>query len=113
MAFNTEIGQPAPLAVIEAGRSHDAVTIEVVGDIDISTSPRLLTETRALLAGWAGVAVIDMTGVGFCDSSGLSVLVQLNRSCTESGIELRITPSKVLHRAIELTGLLSTLKITE
>lgn len=113
MAFNTEIGQPAPLAVIEAERSDDAVTIEVVGDIDISTSPRLLTEIRALLAGGVGLAVVDMTGVGFCDSSGLSVLVQLTRSCAESGIELRIVPSKVVYRAIELTGLLSTLKIAE
>lgn len=113
MAFNTEIGQPAPLAVIEAERSHDAVTIEVAGDVDISTSPRFLTETRALLAGGAGVAVIDMTGVGFCDSSGLSVLIQLTRFCAESGIDLSIVPSKVVYRAIELTGLLSTLKIAE
>ncbi|WP_414941363.1 STAS domain-containing protein [Amycolatopsis sp. cmx-11-51] len=113
MAFNTELGQPAPLAVTEAERSHDAVTIGVAGDIDISTSPRLLAETRALLAGGARVAVIDMTGVGFCDSSGLSVLIQLNRHCAESGIELSIAPSKVVHRAIELTGLLSTLKMAE
>ncbi|MEU3627902.1 anti-anti-sigma factor [Amycolatopsis coloradensis] len=113
MAFNTGIGHPAPLAVIEAERSHDAVTVEVAGDVDISTSPRLLTETRALLAGRTGVAVIDMTGVGFCDSSGLSVLLQLSRSCAESGIELKVVPSKVVYRAIELTGLLSTLRVAE
>ncbi|MBB5852056.1 STAS domain-containing protein [Amycolatopsis umgeniensis] len=113
MAFNTETGQSAPLTVVEAARSDGAITVEVAGDVDISTSPRLLEETRALLEGAPRVVMVDMTGVGFCDSSGLSVLVQLNRFCEESGIDLSFAPSKVLRRAIELTGLLTTLKIAE
>ncbi|AUI64656.1 anti-anti-sigma factor [Amycolatopsis sp. BJA-103] len=99
--------------MVEAARSDGAITIAVTGDIDISTSPRLLSEIRALLAGAPRVAVIDLTGVGFCDSSGLSVLVQLNRQCAESGTDLGLAPSKVVRRAIELTGLLPTLKIVE
>ncbi|WP_410602914.1 STAS domain-containing protein [Amycolatopsis sp. lyj-90] len=113
MAFNTDTGQSAPLTVVGAARSGDAITIEVTGDIDISTSPRLLTEVLALLKGAPRAAVIDLTGVGFCDSSGLSVLVQLNRQCAESETDLGLVPSKVVRRAIELTGLLPTLKIVE
>ncbi|EME58561.1 STAS domain-containing protein [Amycolatopsis decaplanina] len=111
MAIDTEAGQAAPLVVVEAARSEDAITVEVAGDIDISTSPRLRAELFRLLEDGPGVAVIDLTGVGFCDSSGLSVLVQLNRHCEESGIDLGFAPSKVVHRAIELTGLLPTLKM--
>ncbi|MEU3769275.1 STAS domain-containing protein [Amycolatopsis keratiniphila] len=111
MAIDSEAAQASPLVVAEAARSEEAITVAVTGDIDISTSPRLRSELFELLADGPGVAVIDMTGVGFCDSSGLSVLVQLNRHCQESGIDLSFAPSKVVHRAIELTGLLPTLKV--
>ena len=111
MAFNTETAQPAPLAVIETDRSDDALVVEVTGDIDISSSPRFRTKILQLLGTGPAAAVIDMTGVGFCDSSGLSGLLQLHRYCAESGIDLRIAPSKVVRRAIELTGLSSTLKL--
>ncbi len=113
MAFNTDTGQSVPLTVIGSARSDGAITIEVVGDIDISTSPRLLAEIRALLAGGPSSVVLDLTRVGFCDSSGLSVLVQLNRQCAEAETDLALAPSKVVRRAIELTGLLSTLKFVE
>lgn len=112
MAIDTEAGQAAPLVVVERARSEAAITVEVAGDIDISTSPRLQAAILELLAGAPGAAVIDMTGVGFCDSSGLSVLVRLNRHCQEAGIDLSFAPSKVLRRALELTGLLPTLKVT-
>jgi len=112
MAIDSEAGQAAPLVVAETARSAEAITVEVAGDIDISTSPRLRAELFELLADGPGTAVVDMTGVGFCDSSGLSVLVQLNRHCQELGIDLSFAPSKVLRRAIELTGLSPTLKTT-
>lgn len=111
MAIDTEAGQAAPLVVVQTAGSEDTITVEVAGDIDISTSSRLRTELFELLADAPGVAVIDMTGVGFCDSSGLSVLVQLNRHCAEAGVDLILAPSKVLYRALELTGLLPTLKV--
>ncbi|MFI7120784.1 STAS domain-containing protein [Amycolatopsis sp. NPDC049868] len=111
MAIDSEAEQAAPLVVTEAARSEETITVEVVGDIDISSSPRLRAELFEMLADGPGAAVIDMTGVGFCDSSGLSVLVQLNRHCQDSGIDLSFAPSKVVHRAIELTGLLPTLRV--
>ncbi|MGW4833146.1 STAS domain-containing protein [Amycolatopsis japonica] len=111
MAIDSEAGQAAPLVVVEAARSEDAITVEVAGDIDIATSPRLRAELFELVAHGPGTVVVDMTDVGFCDSSGLSVLVQLNRQCQESGVDLRFAPSKVVRRAIELTGLSPTLKM--
>ncbi|RSN26810.1 anti-sigma factor antagonist [Amycolatopsis sp. WAC 04169] len=111
MPIDSEAAQASPLVVAEAARSEEAITVSVTGDIDISTSPRLHAELFELLADGPGIAVIDMTGVGFCDSSGLSVMVQLNRHCQEAGIDLSFAPSKVVRRAIELTGLLPTLKV--
>lgn len=111
MAIDTEAGQATPLVVVETVRSEDAITVEVAGDIDIATSSRLRAELEALLERRPGAVVLDLTRVSFCDSSGLSVLVQVNRHCAEAGIDLSLAPSKVLLRALELTGLLPTLKV--
>ncbi|KZB81492.1 STAS domain-containing protein [Amycolatopsis regifaucium] len=113
MAFDTEAAQPTPLAMTATEHPHDAITIEVAGDVDAATSPRLRARLRDLVESRPSAVVVDMTAVGFCDSSGLSVLVQLNRYCTESGIALSIRPSKVVRRAIELTGLLATLTMAD
>ncbi|WP_410657376.1 STAS domain-containing protein [Amycolatopsis sp. lyj-112] len=83
--------------------------VEVRGDIDISTSPQLQNSVNELLKGNPRAVMIDMTNVGFCDSSGLSALVHLNNQCTASDIDLKLAPSRVVRRAIELTGLTSTL----
>ncbi|RSM63227.1 anti-sigma factor antagonist [Amycolatopsis sp. WAC 01376] len=111
MAIDTEAGQAAPLVMAETVRSEDAITVEVAGDIDIATSSRLRAELEALLERRPAAVVLDLTRVSFCDSSGLSVLVQANRQCAEDGIDLSLAPSKVLLRALELTGLLPTLKV--
>ncbi|WET77960.1 STAS domain-containing protein [Amycolatopsis sp. QT-25] len=111
MAIDTEAGQAASLVVVERARAEGALTVEVAGDIDIATSPRLRAELQASLERRPDVVLLDLSRVGFCDSSGLSVLVQLNRHCAESGIDLSLMPSKVLLRALELTGLVPTLKV--
>ncbi|MBB5478884.1 STAS domain-containing protein [Micromonospora parathelypteridis] len=49
--------------------------VEVAGDLDMSTTPELRDQLRKLVESGAQVVVVDLTGVGFMDSSGLGVLV--------------------------------------
>ncbi|MET7707333.1 STAS domain-containing protein [Micromonospora sp. NPDC005189] len=49
--------------------------VEVAGDVDMSTTPELRDQLRQLVESGARVVVVDLTGVGFMDSSGLGVLV--------------------------------------
>ncbi|MGC4745545.1 STAS domain-containing protein [Micromonospora sp. DT201] len=49
--------------------------VEVAGDLDMSTTPELRDQLRKLVDSDTPVVVVDLTGVGFMDSSGLGVLV--------------------------------------
>ncbi|WP_410661836.1 STAS domain-containing protein [Amycolatopsis sp. lyj-112] len=112
MTVSPGAAQPGSLSVTTTELEDGVVTVEVRGDIDLTTSPRLHATINEFLRSGPGAVVIDMTGVGFCDSSGLSILVHLNNQCAASDIDLTIAPSRMVRRAIELTGLSSTLTMT-
>ncbi|WP_374760055.1 STAS domain-containing protein [Micromonospora humidisoli] len=57
--------------------------IEVAGDLDMSTTPRLRERLREVVEGGARVVVVDLAGVGFMDSSGLGALVVAYRELRE------------------------------
>jgi anti-sigma B factor antagonist len=83
--------------------------VQVRGEIDVATTPRL----RSMLHGLAdeeGVhtMVIDLDGVEFIDSSGLGVLIGCSRRLRArgEGRELKLVCSRVnLLRVFEITGL--------
>ncbi|WP_328340521.1 STAS domain-containing protein [Micromonospora sp. NBC_00421] len=57
-------------------RQEGAGTVlEVAGDLDMSTTPQLRDRLREVVEGGTRVVVVDLTGVGFMDSSGLGALV--------------------------------------
>ncbi len=52
----------------------------ISGEIDLYTAPRLHSELGAVLAdGMPTRVVIDMSGVEFCDSTGMNVLLSCLR----------------------------------
>lgn len=104
--------QKQPVAPAPPARPFDvAVTAEafgtlvaVTGEVDIATSPRL----RAVLAErprTEGLLVLDLTAVTFMDSSGLSVVLNLQRETTAAGERLAVVcppgPARLL---LEVTG---------
>jgi anti-sigma B factor antagonist len=66
------------LKPLELEHRQDAKGREVVavqGEIDVATSPTLREELYAIIDGGARELVVDLSGLGFIDSSGLGVLV--------------------------------------
>ena len=61
-------------------------TVRVVGEVDLATSPQL----RECLTGLDGVVVVDLTEVGFLDSSGLNALIGSKKHLTTTGGTLRL-----------------------
>lgn len=49
--------------------------VEVVGELDMSTTPQLRDRLFEVVQGGARVVVVDLADVGFMDSSGLGALV--------------------------------------
>ncbi|QKW21908.1 STAS domain-containing protein [Kitasatospora sp. NA04385] len=82
-----------------------AVVCALHGDLDLdgvgaarALFARAAAERPALLA-------VDLSGVGFCDSSGLNLLLQLRLDAQRDGFALRIAaPPAQLRRLLEITG---------
>lgn len=54
---------------------NDALVLHVVGDVDASTAADLKHHFEGALGRHHGVFVVDLSEVGFIDSSGLGALV--------------------------------------
>lgn len=84
----------------------DHTVVSVVGEIDLYTAPRLQSElTNALNDGRAQL-IVDMSGVDFCDSTGVNVLLAAHRLAAERGGELRLAgPGSATRKVLQVTGL--------
>lgn len=91
------------LSVAECG--PDAIVVTVVGDVDTLTAPDLVTCLNGQVAA-ARLVVLDLDGVQFMGSAGLSVLAKANEFALREGCELRLVcNSRIANRALEITGL--------
>ncbi|SEE52413.1 anti-anti-sigma factor [Streptomyces sp. 3213] len=64
--------------------------VAVSGEIDIDTEQTLQRALRLALARSSEGVDLDLTGVGFCDCSGLNVLLRVRRIALTDGKTLRI-----------------------
>jgi anti-sigma B factor antagonist len=80
--------------------------IEVGGEIDVYTAPKLREKLISLVEAGSYELIVNMEGVEFLDSTGLGVLVGgLKRVRAQDGwIDLVCTQSRIL-RIFKITGL--------
>jgi anti-sigma B factor antagonist len=99
-----------PFAVRSA-RSDDVTVVEVTGEIDLDTAPRMREVLDAALETGDPV-VIDMHGVTFMDSTGFGVLVLVNLRAMRTGtpVALRAVPDRI-RNLLGLLGLEAVLAI--
>ena len=86
--------------------------VHVKGEIHVSTAPEFAARLDDAIAHEAPAVVLDLTGVEFIDSTGLTVLLNGLRSVTLRGgrLALAISNPTVL-RLFEITRLDSTFDI--
>ncbi|MFS1297685.1 STAS domain-containing protein [Streptosporangium longisporum] len=85
---------------VQTWRSGPCAVVRATGELDMSVAPRLRAEIdRALEALGAPNLVLDMTGVPFCDSVGLGVLVGTLTRTKEAGgrLMLVVSPGMITH----------------
>jgi anti-anti-sigma factor len=92
----------------------DVLTVEAVGEVDMSTAPRLV-EIVDTVSDVVRLVIIDLTQVSFLDSSGLNALVKAQRRLGTRGIALRIvSPSNhIVRRVFQIAHLEDELTIVE
>lgn len=81
-------------------------------DLDIATS-RELGQRLAELAGTAGDAVLDLSGVSFMDSVGLAVVLKAASRFSRQGkvLWLVVAPESNVERVIQLAGMRTRLSL--
>jgi anti-sigma B factor antagonist len=95
-----------------ASRTNGTAVIAVRGDVDLYTAPQLWETIDAAIAGTPHELVIDLTDVGFLDSSGLSVLVKAHKRLrpVEGSVVVRGAGEHV-YMALEISKLTSVLTV--
>jgi anti-sigma B factor antagonist len=100
--------RPQPEFTVDVRRAGESVVVVVpVGEIDLST----VEEVRSLLREHEhGTLVLDLRGVEFLDSSGLTMILEQHRRAEHNGYEFVLTrgPDRV-QRLFDITGLMHRL----
>ena len=79
------------------------VVVTLPAEIDITNADAIGAALSFAIARSAGIVIADMTGTRFCNSSGISMLVQAHRQAAANGAELRlVVPSAAVLRALKL-----------
>jgi anti-sigma B factor antagonist len=97
---------------METSANGDWLVLAVAGEVDLNTAPQLKERINGLITQGHSNLVVDLEGVEFMDSTGLSALVSGLMRTSESGGGMAVvcTRPQVL-RLLALTGLDQVLKV--
>lgn len=102
-------GAPSELSV-SAVHEGGAVRLLVSGDVDVTAAGRFREYLAGALDLRPAALTVDLGGVTFLDSTGLSALVYALHRASDAGIGLVVTnPRPQVRRLLEVTGMLAVL----
>jgi len=91
---------------VQADERDGWTVVQVTGDVDLTTAPRLREQVVQIVVGGQPRVVLDLQGVDFIDSTGLGVLVGLLKRTRSHGGDLRLVSTRPsLRKILELTAL--------
>lgn len=91
------------LFTCEVVTTDDAQVVALRGELDVANADLV---KRTLLASDSSTIVVDLSGLTFIDSSGLTALVQAHNAVTRRGCGFEIRgASRDVNRVFEITGL--------
>lgn len=81
-----------------------AAVCALAGDLDIETLAPARSTLDRLVEERPPLLVVDLAQVGFCDSSGLNLLLQIRMAAAAADVGFRLAaPSDPVRRLLELT----------
>lgn len=91
---------------VETRASGDFTVVDVTGEVDVFTAPKLREGILGLLTDGKTRIVVNLAGVGFMDSTGLGVLVGALKRVKERDGELAVAGAQgTVLRVLTVTGL--------
>ncbi|MFJ9773650.1 STAS domain-containing protein [Kitasatospora sp. NPDC101157] len=106
----TAASPPAPTAAtgltVQVWRTAEGAAVcGLRGDLDLETLPEARTALEGATVSRPTLLVADLEQVGFCDSSGLNLLLRTRLNATTAGIPFRLAaPSHAIMRLLDITG---------
>lgn len=104
------VNERLPLTIDVNGSGTTTAILSLEGDIDLEATHALRAAIFGAVENGAICLVLDVTGVRFMDSSGISLLLESRLHFVS--LKLR-APSPAIRRLIELTGLHHTIEISD
>ena len=94
---------------------HDGTSVvRVSGELDVYTAVALRATLDGLAVGDTGRLVVDLTGLGFMDSSGLGVLIATKKRVeSTNGSFAVVSDGGPVMRLLSVTGLVHVLNTFE
>jgi anti-sigma B factor antagonist len=90
------------------------VLLAVEGQVDMHTSPEVRARLREALERKASPIIVDLTKVGFIDSSGLATLIEALQAVGKFGGKLRLCGlAPAVKNLFKLSNLISIFDIRE
>ena len=105
---------PDALAVHES--DVDGVRLlEVFGELDLASAPRLCARLDAARIQRVKRIVVDLTGVDFCDSTGLRALMGASTELRHAGgrLAVAVLPGGAVSRLFDVTGIRESLPTSD
>ncbi len=91
---------------VDVSGPADAPLVAVTGELDVATSPRLRRHLDAAVDAGARDVSVDLSRVGFMDSSGLGALMAVHHRLQESGGGIAIVgATPPVRKILEITAL--------
>jgi anti-sigma B factor antagonist len=88
--------------------------VRLAGEFDIAAVEKFEAELRQVEQESPSEIVIDLSSLTFIDSSGLRMLLQVDREARQNGFDLVLLgPAQSVRRVFETTGLVEHLPIVD
>jgi anti-sigma B factor antagonist len=92
----------------------DRIVLSISGEVDISSSPVLLSALETAFDTGAHELWVDLCATTFMDSSGLHALVEMQRLAeTLRGRLTIICPPGNVRRVLDVTGVIKRLRVVD
>jgi anti-sigma B factor antagonist len=80
--------------------------VTVQGELDLATADNLYRRGRAAISRHARLLLLDLAGVSFCDSCGLSAFVKIANEADAAGCRYGlVAPQPLVVKVLRITGL--------
>jgi anti-anti-sigma factor len=97
---------------VERGSDGEVELLAVSGEIDIASAPRLISSLNEALGECDSPVVVDLTEVGFMDSTGLALLLNAHRRLARRGQGFAVvSPGGPVRRVFTVTDMADTLRV--